>query len=456
VSRATDRGVDGLPAALPRVASNTPMDFIASSSAPAAAPLPTVSPESAAKPASAAAATVAASHRAPDVEIDFEAAALSMPKPTATALSVGSTPAPVVESEAAAHVDARSMPEGETHATASRPAERAETAQPVPRPRVVLSPRALVQAAIVEAVRSPGRGRSQPAPESDSPEAPKNSEPAAASTVPVQPAKTPMTSASTVACPVAEATMLAADAPPQLAKPIVASPAPGKQAPSSRAAADILRQREYALGTSAPPVDDLVSESGATFETLIALRKAGGALEGHASSQGEHETAPVSSGSWLPGLPTSASSSATSASAIAMPRVFDPTAWSAALAQQVAASAVAAAKETTVRVEPEGLGPIEVRVRVSSEHVDVRFAIEHPVTVNMVRAAMPDLERMLAQSGLNLGNAQIAQQNAGQREHAMPNRHASSNLRDDAEPAAVASAVESRPRARVGLLDDFV
>ncbi len=210
------------------------------------------------------------------------------------------------------------------------------------------------------------------------------------------------------------------------------------------------------LGTDASPIGDIVPESAATFDTLIALRKADGAFEGHASLAGEHESAaPASSNTWLPNFPSSAASATTSASAIAAPRVFDQAAWSAALAQQVTASAIAATKETTVRVEPEGLGPIEVRVRIESGHVDVRFAIEHPVTMNMVRAALPDLERMLAQSGLNLGDAQIAQQNAGQRQQPAPHRSASSNVLDD-ETTGVASAVESRPRARVGLLDDFV
>jgi flagellar hook-length control protein FliK len=249
---------------------------------------------------------------------------------------------------------------------------------------------------------------------------------------------------------------LAADASIALAEPLTAPLAPSKPAASSRAAADILRQRQYALRSAASPAN-VVPQSAASFETLIALRKADGAFEDHASPMAEHESAvPVSSGTWVAHLPSSASSATMAASAIVPPRPFDQAAWSAALAQQVAASALAAAKETTVRVEPEGLGPIEVRVRVSSEHVDVRFAIEHPVTMAMVRAALPDLERMLAQSGLNLGDAQIAQQNAGQREQATPDRSTAPSSASDDEPVGVAPVVGPRPRARAGLLDDFV
>lgn len=372
-------------------------------------------------------------------------AEMQLPKSAANPLPVKAAPMPRVETEIAApHAH-------ETHAREPQHAEPIEPAKPAARPRVEFSPRALAQAAIVEAMRSPGRGRSQAAGEGESrtanvaqPMPPTNALPTAAAL----PAAAP---------PVTEAMTLAADAAPSLAKPITVSPASSKPSASSRAAADILHQRQYALGTDASPAGDVVPESAASFDTLIALRKADVAFDAQASTGAESEpAAPVGAGTWLPNLPAAAASATTAANAIVAPRVFDQTAWSAALAQQVTASALAAAKETTVRVEPEGLGPIEVRVRVSSEHVDVRFAIEHPVTLNMVRAALPDLEKMLAQSGLQLGDAQIAQQNAGHGEHAMPHRNASSNSRDDAEPAVVAAAVESRPRARVGLLDDFV
>jgi flagellar hook-length control protein FliK len=424
------------------------MDFFASARLRPAAVTVT---EDAPKPESIQVSETPVHRSGTDLETERLVARSPAPKPEANAVSVKAAPMPGIASEPIA---AHAAPLHETHGAAPRLSESAERVQPAARPRVELSPRALAQAAIVEAIRSPGRGRSQPASDGESPAAkdaaPVPSAPAAASTPPAPPIP--------VARAIAEAMTLAADESrlPPLAKPMASSSAPDKPAASSRAAADILRQRQYALGADASPIGDIVPESAATFETLIALRKADDALEGHASLAGEHESAaPASSGTWLPGLPSSASQATTAASAVAAPRVFDPAAWNAALAQQITASAVAAAKETTVRVEPEGLGPIEVRVQVRAEHVDVRFAIEHPVTVNMVRAALPELERMLAQSGLNLGDAQIAQQNAGQRGHAMPNRNASSSIGDD-EPTVVASAIESRPRTRVGLLDDFV
>lgn len=438
-------------AAAPRspraVASHPSPDFVVRAPAQTPAFVPNVSSKEMAKPEGIETPIAHGSRAMPEVEP--EALRANPPPPTIAANPLPAKPAPMPPVEVEAVVTHGASP-NEAPAPHAEPIASEKIAA---RPRVELSPRALAQAAIVEAIRSPGRSRSQPVSEAAS--APKN--PEVATPAPVRATAVAPNAPMPVAQPVAEAMALLADAPP-LAEPTVASPAPGKPAASSRAAADILRQRQYALGADTSPTGDIVPESAASFETLIALRKADGALENPASPSAEHEfAAPVSSGAWLANLPTSAAS-ATTASAILAPRAFDQTAWSAALAQQVTASAIAAAKETTVRVEPEGLGPIEVRVRISSEHVDVRFAIEHPVTVNMVRAALPDLEKMLAQSGLNLGDAQIAQQNAGHREHALPNRSPSSssaNASDD-EPVVVASALESRPRARVGLLDDFV
>jgi len=444
---------------LPRVASNTPSDFAVHAPVRPIAHVPGPLPEDATQE-STGIPTAHASRSVPINQIEPLQTNSPAPKQAANALPAASPPMPALDSEpVVANVDSRVMPAREVHETVSARVNAGEGMQPSPRPRVILSPRALAQAAIVEAIRSPGRGRAQPAGEGASPMA-NGADPVATPAPPSQataePAAPTNTFAAPIPSPLADAMTLLVDAPPAATKAVAAPPASSKPTASSRAAADILRQREYALGTDATPAGDIVPESAAAFETLIALRKADGALEGHAEPAGEHESAaPVSSSPWLANLPSSASAATASASAILAPRVFDQTAWSAALAQQVTASAIAAAKETTVRVEPEGLGPIEVRVRVSSDHVDVRFAIEHPVTLNMVRAALPDLERMLAQSGLNLGDAQVAQQNAGHRERAASHRSSTSNLRDD-ESSVFPSAVEARPRARVGLLDDFV
>jgi len=326
-----------------------------------------------------------------------------------------------------------------------------------------LSPRALVQAAMVEVVRSPGRGRTPPpdAANADAPDAPQP-QPAApdrqlSGTVPAAiPGAMPAPVANTALPmpPIVEQAAIA-DAAASIAQPVAAP----KPAPSSRAAADIARQRQLVLDSAESPTAADAPEAGApTFETLIALRKAGGTPETRTqSAPGNESLSPAApSGAWLANLPASSTQAPGAMPAIAMPHAFDQAAWSAALAQQVTASAIAATRETTVRIKPDGLGPIDVRVSVASGHVDVRFAIEHPVTVNMVRDALPDLQRMLAQSGLSLGDAEVAQQNAGNRGQAARGDASGFKASDEEPAAAVRAASGTRPRARVGLLDDFV
>jgi flagellar hook-length control protein FliK len=363
--------------------------------------------------------------------------------------------------QAPAPVGAPVPSHAEAETLSPAPPSSPSTQAPAERTRTALSPRALVQAAMVEVVRSPGRGRTPPpdAANADTqaePQPAASSAPAAAATPAPIPDSTPapVASAPVPLPPIVEQAVIV-DAAQPVAAPM---PAP-KASPTSRAAADIARQRQFALASSetlSPVAGDMPEVAAPTFETLIALRKADGTLEGRASGPNSESISPAApSGAWLGNVPQSTMSATSSTTPAAMPRTFDQVAWGAALAQQVTASAVAATRETTVRIKPDGLGPIEVRVRVESQHVDVRFAIEHPVTVNMVREALPDLQRMLAQSGLNLGDAQVAQQNAGSRGQAARGDASSSQSSDD-EPAAMSAAVESRPRVRVGLLDDFV
>ena len=352
-----------------------------------------------------------------------------------TAVPVHAAQVAPVEPAVKPHVEAPSANDPPKAGDAETPASSA------PRSKDVFSARALAQAALVEIVRSPGRPRTSPANDADV------QVPEAVVQTAAEHARAPKTATRAATQPAAEQAIAEATSTPA-ANPTAAS----------RAAADIARQRQFVLAsheTARPANVDAPEPANVPFETLIALRKADGALDGVVPAPAEHETStPAPTGAWFANLPAVATQT-TAAMSMSMPRPFDQAAWSAALAQQVTAGAVAATRETIVRVEPEGLGPIEVRVSVHTERVDVRFAIEHPVTVNMVRAALPDLERLLAHSGLQLGDAQVAQQNAGHRDPATRSGTAAARVNDD-DSAIAAPIAEPRPRVRVGLLDDFV
>jgi flagellar hook-length control protein FliK len=67
-------------------------------------------------------------------------------------------------------------------------------------------------------------------------------------------------------------------------------------------------------------------------------------------------------------------------------------------------------KQARIRIHPEDLGPIDLKVSVSHDHVDVVFSVQHPGTVQALQQSLPQLGQMLAQHGLSLGHAEVGQQ----------------------------------------------
>lgn len=66
-------------------------------------------------------------------------------------------------------------------------------------------------------------------------------------------------------------------------------------------------------------------------------------------------------------------------------------------------------KQARIRIHPEDLGPIDLKVSVSHEHVDVVFSVQQPGTVQALQQSLPQLGQMLAQHGLSLGHAEVGQ-----------------------------------------------
>ncbi|HEX2797412.1 MAG TPA: flagellar hook-length control protein FliK [Immundisolibacter sp.] len=69
--------------------------------------------------------------------------------------------------------------------------------------------------------------------------------------------------------------------------------------------------------------------------------------------------------------------------------------------------------EARLQLNPRELGPIEVRVGVSDGAAQLSFSAQHAGTVAAVQQSLPQLREMLAQQGLQLGQADVSQQQAG-------------------------------------------
>jgi flagellar hook-length control protein FliK len=84
------------------------------------------------------------------------------------------------------------------------------------------------------------------------------------------------------------------------------------------------------------------------------------------------------------------------------------------LGQQVAWLGGQDIKEARIRLHPEDMGQLDVKVSVQhNNQVDVTFAVQHPQAVHAVQQTLSQLDSMLAQHGLSLGHADVSQRQQG-------------------------------------------
>lgn len=107
-------------------------------------------------------------------------------------------------------------------------------------------------------------------------------------------------------------------------------------------------------------------------------------------------------------------------------------------------------KQARIRLHPEDLGTLDVKVTLNHDRVDVSFAVQHPAAVHAVQQTLPQLDALLAQHGLALGQADVGQRQQ-QGEGGRGGEATGAIGEIDAEPAVMASM----PVAALGMLDTF-
>ncbi|WP_266171304.1 flagellar hook-length control protein FliK [Dyella subtropica] len=122
------------------------------------------------------------------------------------------------------------------------------------------------------------------------------------------------------------------------------------------------------------------------------------------------------------------------------------------LGQQVAWLGGQQVKEARIRLQPQELGTLDVKVSVEHNRVDVSFTAQHSAAVTAVQQSLGQLDLMLAGQGLSLGQAHVGQQDRGRA--GQGGTGATASQADEAEPVAQSAAVAVRTVA-LGLLDTF-
>lgn len=114
-------------------------------------------------------------------------------------------------------------------------------------------------------------------------------------------------------------------------------------------------------------------------------------------------------------------------------------------------------QKAEIQLNPRSLGPIHIEISTRNDHVDVSFAVAHPQTVHALQQTLPHLDQMLAQHGLNLGQASVGQQSQGQHQTTFAQHTGGDSANADSNGTEAETPRNWRPLriATPGRVDDF-
>ncbi|MHA6205506.1 flagellar hook-length control protein FliK [Dyella soli] len=213
-----------------------------------------------------------------------------------------------------------------------------------------------------------------------------------------------------------------------------------------------------ALSASKGDVDDAATAVAAAVTGTGPKGDAGGHATPATTTQGERsdplDALRAMSASPLMQAPAAAPTVAP-AHALTMNSAVGSPAFAQELGQQVAWLGGQDLKQARIRLHPEDLGQLDVKVSVQHDHVDVSFIAQHPQAVHAVQQTLGQLDAMLAHHGLALGHAEVGQGGRGDShsQGASPGTAANGDAAST-DDGGLASVVAPVVKA-VGLLDMF-
>lgn len=87
-------------------------------------------------------------------------------------------------------------------------------------------------------------------------------------------------------------------------------------------------------------------------------------------------------------------------------------AWGQALDQQVMLMLNRGAQEARIRLHPQELGQLDIRLSMGGDRVDLNFSVQHASVAGALQQHMSQLTQMLADQGLSLGQASVSHDQA--------------------------------------------
>lgn len=90
--------------------------------------------------------------------------------------------------------------------------------------------------------------------------------------------------------------------------------------------------------------------------------------------------------------------------------------WDTAFSQRVAWVATSTQQVAQLHLNPPNLGPLEIRISLSSDQANAAFTSPHAAVRDAIEAALPRLREMLADNGLSLGNVNVSSESFQQQQ----------------------------------------
>lgn len=142
-------------------------------------------------------------------------------------------------------------------------------------------------------------------------------------------------------------------------------------------------------------------------------------------------------------------STATASPTLSMGVPVAHSSWPNALAAQLQWMATRQVQSATLRLSPEHLGPLEVRIDVMRSQININFTAHHPDTREALAQAVPQLRQLFAAGGLNLGEATVQQEPRSSEQSLPPQPSSATTTSETVEPVANAAI------QRLGLVDEY-
>lgn len=109
--------------------------------------------------------------------------------------------------------------------------------------------------------------------------------------------------------------------------------------------------------------------------------------------------------------------------------------------------------EVRLRLSPEGLGPVEIRLHLDGDRVDLAMHASLAETRQALEQALPKLREMLAQGGLQLGQADVGQHPAHEHKPGTAETPFGEAPASNTIATAASGLIVTPPRRGEGLLD---